>query len=77
MMWKEAVLAKFKILSQNLPGGTEKNLSQDSRYPSRDLNPESPEYEAGALKLNHDVRYHSTNDNTNKRVTINYVTLAG
>jgi hypothetical protein len=33
-MWKEAVLALFKELSQHLPGGTEENhkkLSQDSQ----------------------------------------------
>jgi hypothetical protein len=28
---------------------TTKNLSQDSRYPGRDLKPGPPEYEAGAL----------------------------
>jgi hypothetical protein len=33
----------------NLPGGTEKNRenSQDSRHPGRDLDPGSSEYEAG------------------------------
>jgi hypothetical protein len=51
-IWKEAVLAKFKVLSRNLPEGTEKNhenLSQDRRSPSRDLNPGPAEYETGVL----------------------------
>jgi hypothetical protein len=28
-MWKKAVMAKLKLLSQNLPEGTGGNLSQD------------------------------------------------
>jgi hypothetical protein len=43
----------FKVLSRNLPGGTEEkheNLSQDSWPPSRDLNPGPPEYEAGVVQ---------------------------
>jgi hypothetical protein len=47
-MWK-AGRPNFKVLSQHLPGGTEKthkNISQDSHYPGRDLNPETSEYEA-------------------------------
>jgi hypothetical protein len=38
----------FKALSQHLPGGNEGNhekLSQDSRSPGPDLNPELPKYE--------------------------------
>jgi hypothetical protein len=38
----------FKVLFQRLPGGTEEsqeNLSQDRRYPGRDLNPRPPEYD--------------------------------
>jgi hypothetical protein len=34
-MWKAAVMAQFKVLSCNLPEGTEEkleHLSQDSRY---------------------------------------------
>jgi hypothetical protein len=33
--WKETVVAYFKVLFQNLPGGTEKihgNFNQDSRF---------------------------------------------
>jgi hypothetical protein len=43
----------LKTLSWHLPGGTEKNnetLSQDSRSPSRDLNPRPPDYE-GVLTI--------------------------
>jgi hypothetical protein len=36
---------------------TTKNLTQDNRSPGRDLNPGPPEYEAGVLPLNHEVRY--------------------
>jgi hypothetical protein len=42
----------FKVLSQQSPGGTEKNyenLSQDSRSPSRDLNPRPLKHEAKVL----------------------------
>jgi hypothetical protein len=42
----------FNVLSQNLSGKTEenyKNLSQNSQYTGRDLNPGPPEYEAGVL----------------------------
>jgi hypothetical protein len=42
----------FKILSQNLPGKTDKNTknpTQASRSPSRILSPIPPEYEAGVL----------------------------
>jgi hypothetical protein len=36
-MWKEVVLASFKVLSPYLPGGMEINrkvLSKDRRYPA-------------------------------------------
>jgi hypothetical protein len=42
----------FKVLSYNLHGGTEENhenVSQDNRSPGQDLNPGSPEYEAGVI----------------------------
>jgi hypothetical protein len=45
-------MAYFKLLSWNLPGGTEENhehLNLDSLSPCRDLNPGPPEYEAGLL----------------------------
>jgi hypothetical protein len=51
-MWKEAVVAKFKVLLfRHFPGGTEKNqnVSQHSLSPGRNLNPGPPEYEAGVL----------------------------
>jgi hypothetical protein len=51
MFWKKAVVAYFKMLSQDLPGGAEKNhenISQDCRSLSQDLDPASPEYEAGS-----------------------------
>jgi hypothetical protein len=49
-LWKEVVVAKFKVLDQH--GGTEKtisNLSQDSRSLGRDLNLGPPKYETGVL----------------------------
>jgi hypothetical protein len=48
LMWKKAIVAYFKVLSQHFPVGTEDNhekLHQDSRSPSRDLNPGPPEHE--------------------------------
>lgn len=39
-------------MHRHLFGGTKENhdhLSQDSRYPRRDLNPKPPKYEAGML----------------------------
>jgi hypothetical protein len=56
MNWKSFVRQRswhdFKVISQHSLGGTEENhksLSQDSRFPGRDLNSVSPEYEAGVL----------------------------
>jgi hypothetical protein len=49
-MIKEVVVAQFKVLAQDLTGGTEgnhENLSQDSLSLGRDLNSKPPEYEAG------------------------------
>jgi hypothetical protein len=52
MMCQEAVVAQFKVLSQSLPGGSEKKQeSQDIRSPGRDLNPGALEYEAGVSML--------------------------
>jgi hypothetical protein len=50
-MCKEAVMALFKVLSQHLPGRTEKSHeeTQDSGSSGRDLNTGLPEYEAGVL----------------------------
>jgi hypothetical protein len=48
-MWKEAAMAYFKVLFLLCLEGlreTTKSLSQESRSPDRDLNPEPPEYEA-------------------------------
>jgi hypothetical protein len=42
----------FGVLSQHLPGGTEKNhknTCQDSQSPGSDLNPKPPKYEALAM----------------------------
>jgi hypothetical protein len=49
---KEAVLVYFLVpLSRNSPGGTELNhenpFSHYIRFPGRDLNPGTPEYEGG------------------------------
>jgi hypothetical protein len=41
-----------EVLSRHPHGGTgegHENISQDSRSPGQDLNPEPPEYEAGVL----------------------------
>jgi hypothetical protein len=51
-IWKEAVVVKVKVLSRHSLEGVRKTteiLSQDSRFPGRDLNPEPPEYETGAM----------------------------
>lgn len=40
MMQNKAIMAEFKVLSWDLPGGTKKNaknLSQNSRFPGQDL----------------------------------------
>jgi hypothetical protein len=64
-MWKEAAVAKFKVLYRYLPGGTEKNhekLGQDSQTPGRDLKPGPPEYETAVLTVRHrrSVEPHET-----------------
>jgi hypothetical protein len=45
-MWKGAAMAYFKILSQNLPGRTEKShrISKEEEYRCPDSNPVLPEY---------------------------------
>jgi hypothetical protein len=51
-MWKEAVMAYFKVLSQYFLGGTEENnenLSQDGQCSGPDLKPRLSEHEAGVL----------------------------
>jgi hypothetical protein len=50
-MWKEAVVVKFKILCQYMPGGTEKihERTQNSWSPVLDVNSGHPEYKAGVL----------------------------
>jgi hypothetical protein len=48
-MWKEAIVAEFKVLSRHLPRGTEKKpvkSQSNSPSPGWDLNPGRPEYEA-------------------------------
>jgi hypothetical protein len=52
MIWKEAVLAYFKVLSRNFLGETEeitKNMCRYIRYWDRYLNPGPPELEALGL----------------------------
>jgi hypothetical protein len=51
---------KFNVNPGIRPGGlrkTKQNLSQDKRYPARDLNPRLPGYEAGLLITDQNVRY--------------------
>jgi hypothetical protein len=56
-MRKEAVSYR-KALSRYMPGAIEVNYDEplESRYPSRDLNPGPPEFEAVFLTTDHDVR---------------------
>jgi hypothetical protein len=51
MIWKERVVASFKVLSRHLPGGLRKtwSISQDSRPPGQILNPGPPEQEVQVL----------------------------
>jgi hypothetical protein len=44
-IWKEVVMAWFKVLFKHLPGETEEN--HDSWYQGLDLNPGALEYETG------------------------------
>jgi hypothetical protein len=49
-IWKEAVVAKLKVLTRYLHGVTDKahkNVGHDSLSPGRNLNPGPPEYESG------------------------------
>jgi hypothetical protein len=49
IIFKEAIVAYFKLLSGHLHGEigkTTKHLSQDSWYPGRDLNPKPTEYKS-------------------------------
>jgi surfactin synthase thioesterase subunit len=58
-MWKEAVMAEFKVLSWNLPGRTEENHEKTSvRITSlvRYLNHGPSEYEAGVLTIDGNVQ---------------------
>jgi hypothetical protein len=62
-MWKEAVMAQFKVLSWHLPGGIEenyKNLTQYSLSLGQDLNAGTAEYESEVLatQLQHSVQLH-------------------
>jgi hypothetical protein len=48
IIWKEAVVALFKVLSRYLLGKAKENhetLSKNIRSPGRELNPGPPEYE--------------------------------
>jgi hypothetical protein len=47
-MVENEVVVAYRTLKR-LRRGAQRNLSQDSRYPSRDLNPGLSEYETGLL----------------------------
>jgi hypothetical protein len=47
----------FQERKQGIQQEKEEENSQDSQYPHRDLIPWLPKYEAGALPLDHDVRW--------------------
>jgi hypothetical protein len=60
MIWKEAVLAYFKVLSRHFLGETEeitKNMCRYIRSWDRYLNPGPPELEALGLTLGRHVRF--------------------
>jgi hypothetical protein len=60
MNWKGSGGKGSSPNSTKLPGGTEENhenLGQNSLSPNLDLNLGPPEYDAGVLALNHNVRY--------------------
>jgi hypothetical protein len=64
MTWKERPWFNFKLLSRHLPGATEETtriLTQDSRSPDQDLNPEPTEYEVGVLATRRDFRCFANN----------------
>jgi hypothetical protein len=50
-IWKEVIMAKVKVLSQHLHGGTEENHEkpQYSPFSGQDFIPEHPEYKGGML----------------------------
>jgi hypothetical protein len=48
-MWKEAVVAHFKVLSQNFPGGTEETTKYLSGQPVSGYELGTPQYEAGVV----------------------------
>jgi hypothetical protein len=55
-IWKEVVVAKFKLQSRYLSGETEEcpeNISQNIQCPGRESNSVSTEYESGTLKSNY------------------------
>jgi hypothetical protein len=43
-MWKEAVVASFKVIIRYLPGEKPRNFCHDSQCPGRDSNWAPPEY---------------------------------
>jgi hypothetical protein len=46
---EKAVVIQLKVLSRNLPAGTEENHGQDVRFPGQDLNQGPSDYEAIVL----------------------------
>jgi hypothetical protein len=55
---KKRLWPNLKALYRHSSGGTEENtkkLSQNSRYPGRDLNWGPPEYEAVVLSRHHNI----------------------
>jgi hypothetical protein len=53
---RDLILRYYPSICQEGLSKTTKNLTQDSRSPARDLNPEPPEYETLCYPLYHDVR---------------------
>jgi hypothetical protein len=54
----------IEILSQDLSGGTEDNLDQDSRCPDRDSNQSLPEHKPSTLPLYQPARYQKSRTST-------------
>jgi hypothetical protein len=53
MIWREASVAKFRVITQHLYGGAEENYEEylDDRCPDLAANRKAPDYKSGALQV--------------------------
>jgi hypothetical protein len=66
VVWKEAVIAKLKVLFWSLPGRVDGNYGRDNQFPGRYLNPVPTKYVVGGQITrsrrydipHHCLRYH-------------------